>query len=171
MHARIVLFFKQFRIPLAAGPAAFFCVRISRNHLKPSIPGMLMSDTTKFGRLFLIASRPSNAFLANTMFAPKLHQPRGGEATATNRGSGEKVPVRAPRRTRVDASHELSGMSDIEDYPGPTRDHPEKKGQDGLGRSDENMVKPPARPENNHIDPNKKRGADRQGRRQGSSTG
>jgi hypothetical protein len=38
-------------------------------------------------------------------------------------------------------------MSDTEDYPGPSHNHPEKKGQDPRGRADEEMVKPPARPE------------------------
>jgi hypothetical protein len=38
-------------------------------------------------------------------------------------------------------------MSDIEDYPGPSHNHPEKEGQDIEGRADEEMVKPPARPE------------------------
>jgi hypothetical protein len=38
-------------------------------------------------------------------------------------------------------------MSDVEDYPGPTRNHPEKKGQDSRGRADEEMVKPPVSPE------------------------
>ncbi|HEX3443470.1 MAG TPA: hypothetical protein VHS80_02065 [Chthoniobacterales bacterium] len=37
-------------------------------------------------------------------------------------------------------------MSDIEDYPGPSRNHPEKEGQDDEIRADEEMVKPPARP-------------------------
>jgi hypothetical protein len=39
------------------------------------------------------------------------------------------------------------GMSDTEDYPGPTHQHPDKEGQDPRGRADEDMVKPPARPE------------------------
>jgi hypothetical protein len=38
-------------------------------------------------------------------------------------------------------------MSDTEDYPGPTQDQPEKEGQDPRGRANEEMVKPPARPE------------------------
>ena len=37
-------------------------------------------------------------------------------------------------------------MSDTEDYPGPTHDHPEKQGQNPGGRADEEMVKPPAKP-------------------------
>jgi hypothetical protein len=39
-----------------------------------------------------------------------------------------------------------SDMSDTEDYPGPTRGHPEKQGQDPRGRAKEDMVKPPAKP-------------------------
>jgi hypothetical protein len=38
-------------------------------------------------------------------------------------------------------------MSDTEDYPGPSHNHPEKEGQDPAGRADEGMVKPPSRPE------------------------
>ena len=38
-------------------------------------------------------------------------------------------------------------MSDTEDYPGPSQDQPDKEGQDPGGRADEDMVKPPARPE------------------------
>jgi hypothetical protein len=38
-------------------------------------------------------------------------------------------------------------MSDTEDYPGPTQNQPEKDGQNPLGKADENMVKPPAKPE------------------------
>ena len=41
-------------------------------------------------------------------------------------------------------------MSDVEDYPGPAKDHPEKEGHDGTPRVDENMVTPPARPEEEH---------------------
>jgi hypothetical protein len=37
-------------------------------------------------------------------------------------------------------------MSETEDYPGPSQRHPEKQGQDPLGRADEDMVKPPAKP-------------------------
>jgi hypothetical protein len=36
---------------------------------------------------------------------------------------------------------------DTEDYPGPTHKQPDKEGQDPRGRADEDMVKPPARPE------------------------
>jgi hypothetical protein len=38
-------------------------------------------------------------------------------------------------------------MNETEDYPGPTQGHPDKQGQDPKGRADEDMVKPPARPE------------------------
>ena len=38
-------------------------------------------------------------------------------------------------------------MSDTEDYPGPTQNQPDKEGQDPRGRADEDMVKPPARPD------------------------
>jgi hypothetical protein len=38
-------------------------------------------------------------------------------------------------------------MSDVEDYPGPTKEHPEKIGHDGTAKADQNMVTPPARPE------------------------
>jgi hypothetical protein len=38
-------------------------------------------------------------------------------------------------------------MSDTEDYPGPTKNQPDKKGQDPRDRADEKMVKPPARPQ------------------------
>ncbi len=44
------------------------------------------------------------------------------------------------------APGETDIMSDVEDYPGPSHDHPAKKGQDPSGRADEGMVKPPARP-------------------------
>jgi len=36
-------------------------------------------------------------------------------------------------------------MSDVEDYPGPSR-QPVKKGQDPRGRADEGMVKPSTSP-------------------------
>lgn len=81
-----------------------------------------------------------------------------------------KGAVRAPQTTGVDPSRELLGMSDIEDYPGPTHDHPEKKGRPEQGRADENMVKPPARPKNVPIDPKKKKELKGQGRGQGSLT-
>lgn len=38
-------------------------------------------------------------------------------------------------------------MSDTEDYPGPSRNHPEKEGKDSVDQADEEMVKPPAKPE------------------------
>jgi hypothetical protein len=38
-------------------------------------------------------------------------------------------------------------MSDTEDYPGPSQNHPEKQGQDPRGRANEEMVKPTTRPE------------------------
>jgi hypothetical protein len=38
-------------------------------------------------------------------------------------------------------------MSDTEDYPGPTCDQPEKEGKDSVDQADEEMVKPPAKPE------------------------
>jgi hypothetical protein len=38
-------------------------------------------------------------------------------------------------------------MNDTEDYPGPTKDQPDKEGQDPRGRANEDMVKPPAQPE------------------------
>jgi hypothetical protein len=37
-------------------------------------------------------------------------------------------------------------MSDTEDYPGPSRNLPEKEGKDSVAQADEEMVKPPARP-------------------------
>jgi hypothetical protein len=37
-------------------------------------------------------------------------------------------------------------MSDTEDYPGPSRDQPEKEGKDSVSQADEEMVKPPAKP-------------------------
>ena len=37
-------------------------------------------------------------------------------------------------------------MSDTEDYPGPSRGHPEKQGQHPHGRANEEMVKPTAKP-------------------------
>jgi hypothetical protein len=40
----------------------------------------------------------------------------------------------------------FGSMSDIEDYPGPSHEHPEKRGQHPRGRADEEMVKPPAKP-------------------------
>jgi hypothetical protein len=47
----------------------------------------------------------------------------------------------------------MPAMSDVEDYPGPSR-HPEKQGQDPRGRADEGMVKPP-------VSPNPKKGKSR----------
>jgi hypothetical protein len=41
-------------------------------------------------------------------------------------------------------------MSDVEDYPGPTKDHPEKEGHEETPGADESMVTPPARPEEEH---------------------
>jgi hypothetical protein len=39
-------------------------------------------------------------------------------------------------------------MSEVEDYPGPTKGHEEKMGHDTeLAKADETMVRPPARPE------------------------
>jgi hypothetical protein len=39
-------------------------------------------------------------------------------------------------------------MSEVEDYPGPTKGHEEKMGHDKeLAKADETMVRPPARPE------------------------
>jgi hypothetical protein len=40
-----------------------------------------------------------------------------------------------------------TGMSDTEDYPGPTKDHPEKQGQDPSGRTKEKIAKPPTKPQ------------------------
>jgi hypothetical protein len=37
-------------------------------------------------------------------------------------------------------------MSEVEDYPGPSQNHPEKEGQDPKGRADEEMVTPTAQP-------------------------
>jgi len=42
-------------------------------------------------------------------------------------------------------------MSDTEDYPGPSRDHPEKQGQDPRGWASEEMVKPPAKPQPERV--------------------
>ena len=39
----------------------------------------------------------------------------------------------------------MPAMSDVEDYPGPSR-QPAKQGQDPLERADEGMVKPPVNP-------------------------
>jgi hypothetical protein len=39
----------------------------------------------------------------------------------------------------------ILGMSNIEDYPGPSSDHPEKEGVGGP--ANENIVQPPATPE------------------------
>jgi hypothetical protein len=36
-------------------------------------------------------------------------------------------------------------MSETEDYPGPSHQHPEKEGQDPGGRANEQMVKPTER--------------------------
>ena len=36
-------------------------------------------------------------------------------------------------------------MSETEDYPGPSQQHPEKEGQDPGGRANEQMVKPTER--------------------------
>ncbi len=38
-------------------------------------------------------------------------------------------------------------MSETEDYPGPSHDQPEKKGQELPARTDEGIVKPPAKPD------------------------
>jgi hypothetical protein len=43
------------------------------------------------------------------------------------------------------APREMPEMSDVEDYPGPSR-QPAKNGQDPRGRADEGMVKPPVSP-------------------------
>jgi len=40
---------------------------------------------------------------------------------------------------------EITAMSDVEDYPGPSH-QPAKEGQDPRGRADESMVKPPVDP-------------------------
>jgi hypothetical protein len=40
---------------------------------------------------------------------------------------------------------EITAMSDVEDYPGPSH-QPVKEGQNPRGRADESMVKPPADP-------------------------
>jgi hypothetical protein len=48
-------------------------------------------------------------------------------------------------------------MSDVEDYPGPTHNHPEKKGQDPPGRADEGMVKPSVSPEPKKEKPRKQK--------------
>jgi hypothetical protein len=40
---------------------------------------------------------------------------------------------------------EMPGMSDVEDYPGPSH-QPAKQGQDPRERADEGMVKPPVGP-------------------------
>jgi len=42
-------------------------------------------------------------------------------------------------------------MSDTEDYPGPSHDHPEKQGQDPRGRANEEMVKPQAKPQSKSV--------------------
>lgn len=42
---------------------------------------------------------------------------------------------------------ELFIMTETEDYPGPTQNQPEKEGQEAPARTDEEMVKPPAKPE------------------------
>jgi hypothetical protein len=51
------------------------------------------------------------------------------------------------KESRTDLSREPFPMSEMEDYPGPTQNHPEKQGQDPRGRADEEMVKPTAPPE------------------------
>jgi len=33
-------------------------------------------------------------------------------------------------------------MSEVEDYPGPTKNHPEKMGHDGAAKADQNVVTP-----------------------------
>ena len=58
-------------------------------------------------------------------------------------------------------------MSNIEDYPGPSKDHPEKKGKEGTESADENMVRPPARPEDNP----KNEAAEQQRRRPAARSG
>lgn len=60
-------------------------------------------------------------------------------------GQGEKRPERGLEI--VNRIRSAMNMSDVEDYPGPTKEHPEKIGHDGTAKADENMVTPPARPE------------------------
>jgi hypothetical protein len=43
------------------------------------------------------------------------------------------------------APREMLAMSDVEDYPGPSR-QPVKQGQNPHGRADQGMVKPPLNP-------------------------
>jgi malate synthase len=58
-----------------------------------------------------------------------------------------RPPSQRSRATNQLISHEILIMSDVEDYPGPTHNHPEKKGQNQAGRADEGMVKPSVNPE------------------------
>jgi hypothetical protein len=57
--------------------------------------------------------------------------------------SGELVSKPDRKRSLV----RTKDMNETEDYPGPTHGHPDKQGQDPKGQADEDMVKPPARPE------------------------
>jgi hypothetical protein len=54
-------------------------------------------------------------------------------------------------------SSDLFSMSDVEDYPGPSRNHSEKQGQPSEDRAKEEMVKPPARPESEKKKSERKR--------------
>jgi hypothetical protein len=43
-------------------------------------------------------------------------------------------------------------MSDVEDYPGPTKGHEEKMGhEEDLAKADESMVTPPAKPQRSRF--------------------
>jgi hypothetical protein len=48
-------------------------------------------------------------------------------------------------------------VNEVEDYPGPSYNHPEKQGQPPEGRADEEMVKPPARPQSDKKKSQRKR--------------
>lgn len=60
---------------------------------------------------------------------------------------GKSPSTQAGEFVREEIDQIREGMSDVEDYPGPTKDDPEKKGHEGTPRANENMVTPPARPE------------------------
>jgi hypothetical protein len=47
--------------------------------------------------------------------------------------------------------------SEVEDYPGPSHNHPEKEGQDPEGRADEEMIKPPTSPEPQKRNPTRRK--------------
>jgi hypothetical protein len=79
-----------------------------------------------------------------------MNQPNKKSSETKNEGDIRKQRDPKPIPASPDIEERTpyeKGLGDVEDYPGPTQDHPEKKGQNGTGRADENIVTPPARPD------------------------